>query len=269
MLRVNTLSGFGRFSAGGGYDADAEAFFTAAGITDDTQKDAVNQLVLDIKAISSGDVWTNKLKAIYPLVGGSSSTHAVNLRNPGTHDITWSGTVTHDSNGITPNGTTGYGDTGFNQSTHGAEDDEHVSIYSRTNANITACDIGATNGSGNGSQIRSREGGSRYAKCQDSSFNGTANSDSLGYFSINRTASTGYRFRQNATNTAITQASDQAPVSTTFHVGARNTNGTAGAFSSRNFAWCAIGRGLTESEDGDLRTAVETYQDALSRGVVA
>lgn len=61
-----------------GYDSDAEAFFTAASITDDTQKTAVNQLVLDLKAAG---VWT-KSKVIYPFVGGTTGTHKYNLKNP-------------------------------------------------------------------------------------------------------------------------------------------------------------------------------------------
>jgi hypothetical protein len=51
--------------AGPGYDPDAVAYFTAAGITDTTEKNAVNQLVLDFKGgagcltPSSTDLWTN------------------------------------------------------------------------------------------------------------------------------------------------------------------------------------------------------------------
>jgi hypothetical protein len=59
------------------YDSDAAAFFTSTGITNTTQKDAVNTLVLELKAES---LWT-KFIAIYPLVGGSATTHKYNLKN--------------------------------------------------------------------------------------------------------------------------------------------------------------------------------------------
>lgn len=46
-------------------DPDAQAFITAASITDPTQQSAINQLVVDLKGYN---VWT-KMKAIYPFVG--------------------------------------------------------------------------------------------------------------------------------------------------------------------------------------------------------
>ncbi len=49
-------------------DPDAQAFITAAGITDATQQSAINTLVTDLKGYG---IWT-KMKAIYPFVGGTS-----------------------------------------------------------------------------------------------------------------------------------------------------------------------------------------------------
>jgi len=100
----------GRVKVTGGaaaFDADAQAFFTAASITDSTQKSAVNQLVLDLK---SYNIWT-KIKALYPIVGGSASSHAVNLKTPGTYNLTFATGVTHSSTGMTGNGTSGYANT--------------------------------------------------------------------------------------------------------------------------------------------------------------
>ena len=96
-----------RKAGGVSYDADAQTFFTAASITDTTQKSAVNQLVLDLK---SANIWT-KMKAIYPIVGGSASSHAVNLKTPGTYNLTYATGMTHSSTGMTGNGTSGYANT--------------------------------------------------------------------------------------------------------------------------------------------------------------
>ena len=56
---------------GGAFDVDAQAFFdrvtTAGGTLTTTEKNATNQLVLDMK---SAGIWTS-MKAIYPMVGAS------------------------------------------------------------------------------------------------------------------------------------------------------------------------------------------------------
>ncbi len=56
-------------------DPDANAFISAAGLTDVTQKQAIDQLVIGLKLYS---LWT-KIYAGYPLVGGSASAHKFNL----------------------------------------------------------------------------------------------------------------------------------------------------------------------------------------------
>ena len=62
-------------SSGASFDADAQAFITAAVITDNTQITAINTLVTDLKAYN---IWS-KMKALYPFVGGTASTHKWNL----------------------------------------------------------------------------------------------------------------------------------------------------------------------------------------------
>ena len=59
-------------------DADATTFITAAGITNLIQASAINTLVNDLKTYG---LWT-KMKAIYPFVGGSATSHKFNLKDP-------------------------------------------------------------------------------------------------------------------------------------------------------------------------------------------
>lgn len=61
-----------------GFDPDASAFFSAAGITNATQKSAVNQLVKDLKG---ANLWS-KMLVVYPLVGGTYDTCKYNLKDP-------------------------------------------------------------------------------------------------------------------------------------------------------------------------------------------
>jgi hypothetical protein len=88
-----------------GLDASATTFITAAGLTDETQKSAINTLVKDLKRFN---LWS-KIKAFYPFVGGSATSHKFNLIDPrDTNDayrLTFSGGWTHSSMGAQCNGT--------------------------------------------------------------------------------------------------------------------------------------------------------------------
>lgn len=110
------------------YDSDAQAYFTAAGITDAGHKSAWNTFVLDCKANGN---WT-PLIAAYPVIGGTSGTHAINAKTPGTYNLTFTG-ITHSSSGITGNGTTNNVDTGIQPSTaFGSNTGIHLCFYSPT-----------------------------------------------------------------------------------------------------------------------------------------
>jgi len=113
-------------------DADAQAFISAAGITDLTQAAAINTLVNDLKTYG---IWT-KMKAIYPFVGGSATSHKFNLKDPRDLDaafrLVFNGGWTHASTGAKPNGTTGYAKTFYNPSSNLTP---FLGYYSITNGN--------------------------------------------------------------------------------------------------------------------------------------
>jgi len=100
-------------------DADAQAFISAAGITDLTQATAIGTLVNDLKSYG---LWT-KMKAFYPMVGGTATSHKWNLKDPRDLDaayrLTFFGGLTHDSNGVLGNGTNSYAYTNLSQNTMG------------------------------------------------------------------------------------------------------------------------------------------------------
>jgi hypothetical protein len=237
------------------YDADAQDFFTRAGITDATQKSAVNTLVLDLKAAS---IWT-PMKAIYPFVGGTSSAHSHNLKSS-SYQITWSGTVTHDSNGITGNGTTGYGDTGLNASTQLTVNSSAIGIYSRTT------------GQDNGGEILSSDGTntiSAYARFTDdltyfsnagTDFATAGNVDGRGFYVGSRDSSSQHRGFKNGATRGATDTTSQGTVPNANFTVLDSVN-----FSARNLAFAFVSDGLSSTDVENLHAANRKFQSTLTR----
>lgn len=255
---------------GGGFDSDAQAFFTATGISDGTIQAAIDAFVIGLKADS---LWT-KMIALYPFVGGTSGTHAVNLKSPGTHDISFAGTVSHTSNGITPNGSTGYGNTGVVPNTHLSSNNTHMSLYSRSagTSGDAWTDMGCSDGSGNFLTLKPRFFDLCVTRQYGAGAGGQlapANTNAQGFYLTCRTSSTAQEVYKNGSSLASSGSTVVGARPTeAIYIGAENQGGTAGAFGSYNYAFASIGAGLDDTEAANFHTRVETFQDALSRGVV-
>ena len=279
MIRIGVRS----FVAGGGpsNDADAQAFIDAAGITDATQQGAINTLVTDLKGYG---IWT-KMKAIWPFVGGTSSSHKWNLKDPRDLDaafrLVFSGGSTHSSTGWLPNGNNGYADTKLNASTKLNFNSAHLSYYSRSNT-ITADkgEIGVTQNTTTylpliALQIKRTQSGvsNRFSSYIYSYVASDAiiveNLDSKGFYLLTRTASNLFKaFKNNNQlgSTVTTNGQSFAP-NRNFYIGAINYDGTSGTFTDRECAFASIGDGLTDTEAANLYTAVQAYQTTLNRQV--
>jgi len=248
------------------YDADATAFFTAASITDTTQKSAVNTLVLSLK---SANIWT-KMKALYPVVGGVASSHAVNLKQPGTFNLSFATGWTHSSTGMTPNGAT-YANTNIIPSSNLLNFNAHLTYYSRTNNTFASIDIGSASGTGNYfiQLYSSVLGGSRSSiQRNDTDYAIFGSANRLGLFHGNITANNSEKIFQNGilrnTNTTTDLTNRN---STVIYLGALNSSGTEAAFTNRECAFSSIGDGLTDAEALSLYNAVQAYQTTLGRQV--
>jgi hypothetical protein len=247
-------------------DVDAQAFITAASITDGIQKIAIYRLVTDLKGYS---IWT-KMKALYPVVGGTAASHAVNLKTPGTYNLTFTLGWTHSSTGMTPNGTSDYANTTITTSLLSLNSG-HLSYYSRTNSTGVMGEMGALrntpnsytdlgiNSSGNGAYIRFNNGGvPTYI----------ANADSIGFYIGLRTASNVLKlFKNGSSIQSLTTVSSATDATRPIYIGAINNQGTAINFTNRQCAFSSIGDGLTDTEAANFYTAVQTYQINLSRQV--
>jgi hypothetical protein len=247
----------------GGFDPDAQAFITAAGITNTTQQNAINTLVVDLKGYG---IW-NKMKAIYPFVGGTASTHKYNLKDPRDSDsafrLQFFGGVTHNVNGITGNGSNGYGDTFLNGGVLN-QDSITIASYSRTDSTSNANDIGCFDGT-YGSGIIPRFSGvpTRFAGYVNNSAQlSIPNLSSTGFYLVKRITNQ-VVLQKNTVQSIFTQSS-QTPKTTSFKILNRGDGVNA---SNRNIAFSSIGDGLTDTDAANLAITVESFQTTLGRSV--
>lgn len=255
-----------RISSGSGYDPDAQAFFdrvtTAGGTLTTTEKNATNQLVLDMK---SAGIWS-AMKAVYPMVGASAAACAQNLKSSsftGTFTSGW----TFASTGATPNGTSAYMNTTYNVNTSGNLNDAHFSVYLRSNIVSNTNDLGAYDGMAETSIYPRYTGNFIYAAI--GSITGspvTSNSNSAAFFIVVRNSSNAENTFINTTKYTRTTNSI-SKTNRPIYLSAINFNGTAVNFSARQNAFASIGDGLTDTQASNFYTAVQAFQTTLSRQV--
>ena len=256
---------------GAAFDPDAQAFITAAGITDNTQKTAINTLVLSLK---SNNIWT-KMKAIYPFVGGTATTHKFNLKNPADTNaafrLVFTGGWTHSSNGATPNGVNGYADTFLVPNTVLTQNSTHISYYSRTNSNNTEIEIGASNGpnaTDNKIVLEIRTANVTYYNINSTTtYISHADTDSRAFYIGNRTASNVVNGWRNSSKLATGTTASTTPSTASIYLGAFNRTSSIVLYSVKQCAFSSIGDGLTDTDAGNLYTAVQAFNTTLGRQV--
>ena len=246
-------------------DPDAQAFITAAAITDPTQQAAINTLVVDLKGYN---VWT-KMKALYPFVGSTASQHKFNLKDPRDLDaafrLRFFGDVTHSSNGVKGGGVNGYFRTYLLSNTDLPQDNNASGAYIRTNVAQDTIDYGFISSSGHtlsgrlvGNLLRVRN----YGNAPDIS-----NLDSRGFYQNTRRNSTSFVFTKGTTKTSNVVGSVPTIGNVESYGLACNFNGPA-LYSSREFAFHYYANSsMSDTELDNMNTAVQAFQVALARNV--
>lgn len=278
MFNIPSFMGFDRAGFG---DPDALAFFArvanAGGSLTNTEKAAVNTLVTDLKGYG---IWSS-MKAIYPMVGGGTGSTAarqaaceqnlVSASFTGVFSSGWN----FASTGAESNGISAFFDTTFNnQANWTSTSNGSMGFVSRTNPTAaTQCDMGSgtiLNGS-NSSTIYSRYSGDQFY----SGLNctrvdpGDSNTSSIGFFVTSRTTTTAYTRHKRGTSTINTTITDSIGTNPnkTIYLGAGNdaTTNAARNYSDREFDFCFIGDGLTQTQVDNYWTALQTFNSTLSR----
>jgi hypothetical protein len=246
-------------------DPDAQAFITAAAITDPTQQAAINTLVTDLKGYS---IWT-KFDAIYPMVGGIAIAHSYNLRNTANFQLTFNGGWTHSSTGAKPNGTNAYANTNYKRFVNGTQNSGHLSYYSRTNATASQIEIGAVGAGNTYDLLQIRTSGTTYYFVNNNPayITSASDSDSRGFYIANRQASNDIDGWRNGTKVVNDTGLSASPPNFNCYLGALNNQGATSNYSTKECAFSTIGQGLTDTEAANFYTAVQAFQTALNRNV--
>ena len=246
-------------SSGGGFDPDAQAFFdrvtTAGGTLTTTEKNATNQLVLDMK---SAGIWS-AMKAVYPMVGASAAACAQNLKSSsftGTFSSGW----TFASTGVTGNGTSAYFDTNCNINGFSSL---HYSFYSRT-TNTSGREMGVE--PANAWDLIISLGGTLYGRFGASNVV-VANGNSKGFYINTEAPTLSHKVFKNSSQLGTTQAFGGSYPSQNVFIGAINQSGTPAYFSAKQSSFNSIGDGLTDTQASNFDTAVQAFQTTLSRNV--
>jgi hypothetical protein len=265
-----------RVMGGGGggapaFDVDAQAFFdrvTAAGGTlSTTEKNATNQLVLDMK---TAGIWSS-MKAIYPMVGASAAACAQNLKSSsftGTFTSGW----TFASTGVTGNGVSTAMDTGLNTLSELTETSTSIGVYVRNNVvNGDNFDLANSSSIGGGTlptYLATRYVGNVvYMGIADVTYGtNTSSTDSRGFWTG---ATNGSRFQtlyKNGTSIRTGTGSGNF-ANLTLYVGAMNGAGIVRYPTTKEYAFAFIGTGLNGTQAGNYYTAVQAFQTTLSRAI--
>jgi hypothetical protein len=252
------------FRFGSSFDPDAQAFFTAnSTLTDTAQKNAINQFYIDLKGYS---IFT-KFKAFYFLFLGDSTKNSYNGKNPSAYNLTFTSGWTFSSSGATPNGTSAYANTSFNPVAESLPlNDNHLSIYSRTNQSAVVADIGTYQ---NFVLVPLYSGGCFVYNASTNYTYPSTPLNSLGLYVTSRLTSTRSQTYRNGTK--LTYATADASTSydnKSIFISAAGNGGSAPQwYSSKQLTFASIGNGLNDAENTNYYTALNSLMTTLGINV--
>jgi hypothetical protein len=246
-------------------DPDVAAFISCTGITDPTQIGAVTTLVASLK---SANLW-NSFDAIYPFVGGTATSNSCNLKNPAKFSIIWHGSgIIHNANGVTGDGTSAYGDTGFNAATAGGNyslNSGAYGLYSKTQNPAACAFMGASSGLFNASYFGFAAPNISVTGLNTVNFNNSnTETNASGNIILSRTdAATQALY--SFSGTQANNAASSALITNTVAVLGANFSGGPGSFAAMNFAFAFISAGFSAGQVATLQPIITTYETTLGR----
>ncbi|MCK1501485.1 hypothetical protein [Bradyrhizobium sp. 188] len=243
------------------YDSDALAIFAAFTTPPvAARKTLINACVVSLK---TAGVWST-LDALWVMAAADSQAARINWKNPATFTLSPvnSPTFTADR-GYQGDGATSYLNTGFTPSTAGGSfslNSAHLGVWSRTDLNSAAADMGA-GAAGATSSMFVRNSGNLAGRSNDNSGSATmfATADSLGHFVLGRTDGTNRRGSKNGAAATTVAAASVTLTNAQITVAALG----GASMSSRQYAEAHLGGGLSDANVAALYNALLTYNQAV------
>lgn len=240
------------------YDPDAQAYFSAQGVTSTTDKDNINALILALKA--GNNVW-GKTKAIYLAYGDGK----VNAKSPGTFDLTGTNFPTIAADGYEFDGVNDAANTNIVANTNLTSGAEFHAMYVKSSTDDKP--ISGAIDAGNGTYIFPRSSGSLVFRLQNGGdATCAANASATGrYVLARRGGAPLVRVTKNGSQ-ICTNATTPSTLSTyPIYLGALNNTGTLGSFNTCTIGIYIIGLDLTDTQMGEVDTAISNFITATGR----
>jgi hypothetical protein len=259
-------------------EPEVEAYIT--GLTTPLSSTQIGKLNTFVRALKTGlgiSALSDAFDVMYILAGETAESSLKNLVKNAHHATAVNSPDFTALEGFTGNGTTSYINTNYIPNLHKinfALDYASLGIYIRNNTSGDIVDMGARDAYFiNRTYIQSKASTSTsYGNVNQN--NGYATSPllvptSIGMTIYNRLSSTILNHSKNKTiSTNIEYASSGIP-SYSVTIGALNTADVISLFTTRQYSFAFMGKGLTNENIITLVNAIEAYMDSNGKGVIA
>jgi hypothetical protein len=256
--------------SGSAYTTRTTAFASATGITDTIILGALN--TFDLGLISNS--LDTKMKALYPMVGGTSTTCKYNFMNPldtnAAYRLQFNGGLTFSSTGVQGNGTNGYANTYFTGTNWAGLGDASMGMYTRTNeTGSDSVDLGAFSVPFSNNFLRGlSSSGSMGAGLNSSSGAGyilSTNTTTKGFYIANRKSTIVFEGWKNGVKQATNTDTATNLLNVDIYLFAYNNNGVSAIPSTREYQFGFIGDALSDTQATNLSSLVHNMQTTLGR----
>lgn len=245
-------------------DANVQVFITANGITDTTYINALNTLVIYLKANSV----YSKIQAWWIFYGNENQS-IYNFINPSLYRLNFFGSGTIDNNGFLGNGTNAYATTGFIPSAIQNVNSNGLTIVSRTNNTPVTSDtieFGALFSGSSYIWVKNPNTTLFAGAAVNGSVGIFAQADSKGIYTATKTSATVTNIFKNSVGSTLFSSGGTLPTSE-LYIGTININGSpyTNGWTNQQLTMAMAHEGISNSETVILQSGLDTFENALGR----